>query len=605
MHIVSPQVVLVAVSTAVIFLLLYLVTEDSTTIASSKIPVTSLFIVETLESKGTDSGADKDPKLPNRPSSPHVELQSEVLKLVSAIKEATRVAAGGRKPSFSDDETDAWHAENPCRSRRELLPKYARRKHVQDVPPNRQWDVVLREYSKLHRTCLQTSGNLTHYFMSKSTSNGCKFLIADVMGGSGLGNKILVVLSNILYAVLTQRVVLVPTDTLLSFVFCEPFEGSSWRVDNSTIPYPPMSHPSLWQPPQYFYEEFDRSMRESVDSSSSSREAATGSRPYASAVTSQGLRKPWILDDQWHPRDRFFCSQEQEQYREIPWLYMTGCLYTLPNLFAIGSFRPTLEALFPDRMALTHLLRSVMLPGDTVWDRSIRLDDAYLAHADRRVGIQVRYKDGTPHYRKMNELYNDRITKCALENGILPNVDFSIDNRLDDSHVAEVLRPKRNVVMVFIACLYTGLHDHLTRLYLRHPSERGESVGLVQVTHEDRQEFGVEVDRQALAEVMCLSFSDDLFVTPISTYGGVAQAYGALNPWFIEIRPNVDKPCTRGVSVDICYQGGLEKYTCPYDAEVNGQPISHVVPYLKKCIPEDYARGGVQLITNHSSVLLT
>ncbi|BBN16562.1 xyloglucan fucosyltransferase [Marchantia polymorpha subsp. ruderalis] len=591
MHIVSPQVVLVAVSTAVIILLLYLVTEDSTTIASSKVPVASLFIVEPLESRGTDSAADEGP------SSPDVELRPEVAKLVSAIKEATRVAAGGKEPSFSDDERDAWHAENPCRSRRELLPKYARRKHVQDVARNRQWDVVLREYSKLHRTCLRTSGNLTHYFMTKSTSNGCKFLIADVMGGSGLGNKILVVLSNILYAILTQRVVLVPTDTLLPFVFCEPFEGSSWRVDNDSIPFPPLSHPSHWQPPQEFYDEFDRSMRDSAG------QAATGSRPYASAVTSLGLRKPWILDDQWHPRDRFFCNQEQERYRDIPWLYMTGCLYTLPNLFAVGSFRPTLEALFPDRMALTHLLRTVMLPGDTVWDRSIRIDDAYLAHADRRVGIQVRYKDGTPHYRKMNELYNARITECARANGILPDVDVSVDERTDDSHVAQAARPKRSVVAVFIACLYTGLHDHLTRLYLRHPSAGGESVALVQVTHEDRQEFGVEVDRQALAEVMCLSFSDDLFVTPISTYGGVAQAYGALNPWFLEIRPNVDKPCTRGVSVDICYQGGLEKYVCPYDAKVNGQPISHVVPYLKRCIPEDYARGGVQLITNHSSVL--
>ncbi|KAG6548738.1 hypothetical protein Mapa_009748 [Marchantia paleacea] len=598
MHVGNPQVVLLAVSTAVIFLLLYLVTEDSTKIASPEIPVTSTFYVETLESKGTtDSGAAKDPT-PAPP--PPLELRPEVTKLVSAIREATKVAAGGTEPSFSDQDRNAWNAENPCRCRRELLPKYARRKHVQDVAPNLQWDEVLREYSKLHRTCLQTSGNLTDYFLSKSTSNGCKFLVADVMAGAGLGNKVLVVLSNILYAILTQRVVLVPTDTLLPFVFCEPFEGSSWRVDNSTIPYPPLSYPSFWQLPQYFYKDFDRFMKESANVSSSSRRAATSNRPYASAVTYVSGK----VKDQWHPRDRFFCNQEQEQYHEIPWLYITGCLYTLPNLFAIGSFRPTLEALFPDRMALTHLLRSVMLPGDTVWDRSIRIDDAYLAHADRRVGIQVRYKDGTPHYRKMNDVFNDRITKCALENGVLPNVDFSVNERRDDSHVAEVLPPKRNVVMVFIACLYTGLHDHLTRLYLRHPSSRGESIGLVQVTHEDRQEFGVEVDREALAEVMCLSFSDDLFVTPISTYGGMAQAYGALNPWFIEIRPRANKTCTRGVSVDICYQGGLEKYACPYDADVNGQPISHVVPYLKKCIPEDYARGGVQLITNHSSALL-
>ncbi|BBN16561.1 xyloglucan fucosyltransferase [Marchantia polymorpha subsp. ruderalis] len=589
MHVGNSQFVLVAVTTAVIFLLLYLVTEDSTKIASPEIPVESIFDEEALERKGTTgSGAAKDP---SPAPLPPVQLDPEVTKLVRAIKEATRVAAGGggAEPSFSDDDRNAWNAENPCRSRRELLPKYARRKHVQDVERNGQWDEVLREYARLHRTCLRTSGNLTDYFMSKSTSNGCRFLVADVMPGAGLGNKVLVVLSNILYAILTQRVVLVPTATLLPFVFCEPFEGSSWRVDNATVPYPPLSHPSLWQLPQYFYKDFDRRMKEPARNLS----GATGSRPYASAVTYDSGK----VKDQWHPRDRFFCSQEQEEYRDVPWLYMTGCLYTLPNLFAVGSFRPTLEALFPDRMALTHLLRTVMLPGDTVWDRSIRIDDAYLAHADRRVGIQVRYKDGTPHYRKMNELYNARITECARANGILPNVDVSVDERTDDSHVAQAAHPKRSVVTVFIACLYTGLHDHLTRLYLRHPSAGGESVALVQVTHEDRQEFGVEVDRQALAEVVCLSFSDDLFVTPISTYGGLAQAYGALKPWFLEIRPRANQTCTRGVSVDICYQGGLQKYACPYDAAVDGQPISGVVPYLQKCIPEDYARGGVQLIT--------
>lgn len=324
------------------------------------------------------------------------------------------------------------------------------------------------------------------------------------------------------------------------------------------------------------------------------KEKEKKSPTYASAITTVSRK----VRDQWHARERFYCSSSQEHYRDIPWLYITGCLYTLPNLFAIGTFRPTLEALFPDKMALTHLLRTIMLPGDTIWDRAKRMNDAYLHHADRRVGIQVRYKDGQPHYEQMNDLYNERITQCALENGILPNVSFSVDSRLDDSHVSEVAPQKSKVVAVFIACLYTGLHDHLTRLFLRHPTHTGESVALVQVTHEDTQEFGVEVDRQALAEVIGLSFADDLFVTPISTYGGLAQAYGALRPWFIEIRKHVPKPCTRGVTVDICYQGGYKTYNCPGEEDVDGKQIADVVPYLRPCLVEDYPKGGVQLITD-------
>jgi xyloglucan fucosyltransferase len=508
-----------------------------------------------------------------------VVLQPEVQKLVDSLKEAILKANGGKEPVWTKEDSQKWNAENPCRSRQELPHLYERRNHVEHVETNEQWNEVLREYSKLHRTCLRNVGDLTDYFNTGNRSTGCKFLIADVMEGTGLGNKVLVVLSNLLYAVLTQRVLLVPVPTLLPYIMCEPFEGSTWRIDNSSLAYPPGSHKKKWLHPQYFFGDIDKKKKWS---------------PYASAITYVNKK----IFDQWHPRPRFYCSASQEHYKDIPWLYITGCLYTLPNLFAIGTFRPTLEALFPDKLALTHLLRTIMLPGDTIWDRTKRMNDAYLNHADRRVGIQVRYKDGLPHYQQMNDMYNQRIAQCALENGILPMVNFSVDSRLDDAHVSEVAPENKKVVAVFIACLYTGLHNFLTKIFLRHPTLTGESVALVQVTHEDAQEFGVEVDRQALAEVIGLSFADDLFVTPISTYGGLAQAYGALKPWFIEIRPKAKKACTRGRTIDICYQGGYTKYDCPEEEHINGKLIQDVVPYLTPCLVEDFPKGGVQLIAD-------
>ncbi|CAM6104868.1 unnamed protein product [Calypogeia fissa] len=549
-----------------------------------------LFQYNTFEAnvQGTDDplidpGSHETPSVKLNPESHEtpdpVVLKPEVQKLVDAIKKAARDANGGKEPKWTKKDSENWKAQYPCRSRAEMPHLYERRNHVEHVETNPQWNEVLREYSKLHRVCLEKAGDLTDYFHTKNTSTGCKFLVADVMDGTGLGNKVLVVLSNILYAILTQRVVLVPLPTLLPYIMCEPFEGSTWRIENSSLPFPPLSHPKAWMLPEFFYRDNDKGKKVST---------------YASAITF-GNKK---IREQWHPRERFYCSSSQENYRDIPWLYITGCLYNLPNLFAIGSFRPTLEALFPDKMALTHLLRTLMLPGDTIWDRAKRMNDAYLNHADRRVGIQVRYKDGLPHYNAMNNLYNERITQCALENGILPNVNHSVDRRLDDSQFSEEAPKKSKVVAVFIACLYTGLHDHLTRLFLRHPTTTGESVALIQVTHEDVQEFGVEVDRQALAEVIGLSFADDLFVTPISTYGGLAQAYGALRPWFIEIRLGAKTPCTRGRTVDICYQGGYTKYNCPGEEDIDGKKIVDVVPYLAPCMVEDYPKGGVQLITD-------
>lgn len=127
-------------------------------------------------------------------------------------------------------------------------------------------------------------------------------------------------------------------------------------------------------------------------------------------------------NDFWcHPGGRFFCDTEQGYLGHIPWIYINGCLYYLPKLFAIPSFRPVLEELFPDRMALTHLLRSSMLPSDEVWRRIEQIHSAYLKDANRRFGIQVRYRYGDDDFNRMHTLINERVLKCALDNNILPS----------------------------------------------------------------------------------------------------------------------------------------------------------------------------------------
>ncbi|KAG6547305.1 hypothetical protein Mapa_011242 [Marchantia paleacea] len=141
--------------------------------------------------------------------------------------------------------------------------------------------------------------------------------------------------------------------------------------------------------------------------------AASGSP--AHAVTAAGR---WC----WQPAARFYCRNQREFFAHVPWVHFTGCIYTLPKLFAAPVFRPSMEALFPDRMASTWVLRSVVLPSDAVRDSVLRIDRAYLRGAGRRVGIQVRYKDGQEMYYKLNDLASDRIADCVLRNKILPNL---------------------------------------------------------------------------------------------------------------------------------------------------------------------------------------
>ena len=98
------------------------------------------------------------------------------------------------------------------------------------MDPNPEWELVLKEYSALHRTCMKSIRNVTEYFLSGATTSSCKFLIMEIEG-VGLGNKVALLISGMLYAILTQRVILLNTNSLMPSTMCEPFLGSSWLLD--------------------------------------------------------------------------------------------------------------------------------------------------------------------------------------------------------------------------------------------------------------------------------------------------------------------------------------------------------------------------------------
>lgn len=163
-------------------------------------------------------------------------FEPPVRDLIKALQDTTaraleRAPPGRQKQEldffFSEEQRRVWRQQNPCKSRVELLSLYAQLGKA--VTLNPQWDAVLREYSAMHRVCTRAAGNLTEYFRSRNESTGCKFVVASVH--NGLGNKVLHLTSTFLYAVMTQRVMVIPSHTSVPDVMCEPFEGSSWRID--------------------------------------------------------------------------------------------------------------------------------------------------------------------------------------------------------------------------------------------------------------------------------------------------------------------------------------------------------------------------------------
>jgi hypothetical protein len=160
---------------------------------------------------------------------------ADTTELIEKLAAATTRAARGRNKSEAFSPA-LWHQEHPCASRDEIYALYSSRNTTRnDTQTNPKWTAALQEYAILHRTCVLRMGDVDEFFLKRKHVDGCQFVVAGVSAGSGIGNKALSIVSALVYAVLTQRVLLVPLATAVPGVFCEPFEGSSWMVDPSQV----------------------------------------------------------------------------------------------------------------------------------------------------------------------------------------------------------------------------------------------------------------------------------------------------------------------------------------------------------------------------------
>lgn len=176
----------------------------------------------------------------DHPSPLEYEGPTDVAGLIAKIRATTEIAAGGGQKNgssklFTPSMQVRWHKRNPCHSRREIHSLYSLRRVTNDLKANPKWASVLKEYEVLHRTCVLQMGDVTDFFLKRKRINGCKFVVAGVSAGSGIGNKALSIVSALVYSILTQRVLFVPLVTAVPGVFCEPFEGSSWMVDPNKV----------------------------------------------------------------------------------------------------------------------------------------------------------------------------------------------------------------------------------------------------------------------------------------------------------------------------------------------------------------------------------
>ncbi|KAF7004985.1 hypothetical protein CFC21_020141 [Triticum aestivum] len=255
----------------------------------------------------------------------------------------------------------------------------------------------LRRYESLHQLCgpgtpaysravARLREAMDGHASSNSTSSSdteCSYIIWTPV--EGLGNRILSTASAFLYALLTDRVLLVhhPADDL-NDMFCEPFP---WLYVHLQTDYKP--------------------------------------------------------DDR-----RFFCDDGQETLRGVRWLVLRSDNYFVPGLFFLPRYEEELVRLFPRRDTVFHHLgRYLFHPSNTVWGMATRYYSSYLAPAEERVGVQVReFKyariSADERYKQIISCASRESLLPAVENATLPS------SASDHHQEQEQEQKKRKAVLI-------------------------------------------------------------------------------------------------------------------------------------------------------------
>jgi xyloglucan fucosyltransferase len=441
----------------------------------------------------------------------------------------------------------------------------------------------LRRYESHHRLCgpgtpaysravarLRDSNSSTTTSSDTAADDGAKCRYIVWIPQAGLGNRVISTAAAFLYALLTDRVLLVHHPADLDDIFCEPFPGpSTWVLPEKDFPIPDIDGFSIRTP-------------ESLGNAVGRHEAYRDPPP------------PWMyvhLQNNYNLNDgRFFCNDGQDAVHGVRWLLLRSDNYFVPGLFLVPRFEQELDRLFPRRDAVFHHLgRYLIHPSNTVWAMVARYHSSYLAPAEERVGIQVRDFKFVPI--SADDRYG-QIISCAHREGILPAVVDNVSSSAAPDDRPETTTKRKAVLVVSLRGEY---YDKLSSLYYELGAAGGGAVSVFQPTHLGAQHTEERHHNQkAFAEMVLLSFSDVVITSAASTFGYVSQGLAGLRPWVL-MTPVGGKapepPCRLAPTIEPCFHNAPQ-----FECKTRKRGDSGgVVPHVRHC--EDYP-SGIQLLVD-------
>ncbi|CAI0421276.1 unnamed protein product [Linum tenue] len=382
----------------------------------------------------------------------------------------------------------------------------------------------LQEYERRHRRCgpLSESFNTTSPLGTHndfSDGGDCKFVVYTP--SQGLGNRILGLTSTFLFALLTDRVLLVDFSADMDELFCEPFPNSTWLLPGN---FPFRSD---------FYGGWFRDVY------------SYGKLLEKKEKTASALLQIF-LQDKYNEYDKLFFKDENQGFVErVPWLVLIHDGYFIPCLFQMQSFRSELEKLFPDQETVFHhLVKYLFSPSNQAWGQITGFYEAYLAKAEERIGFQIRVFEPkqTPFTAVMKQ-----ITSCTQKHRlILPQSD-------------EVTLRNEKSKSILVASLSRKYYEEIDWMY---GTRRRQSTGIAvyQASHEGKQHSGDNShNMKAWMDIYLLSTSDVLVTSSMSTFGYVAAGIAGVKPWIVMIpdpyhpRGANESACERAINLEPCF----------------------------------------------------
>ncbi|KAG0627894.1 hypothetical protein M758_2G236200 [Ceratodon purpureus] len=431
----------------------------------------------------------------------------------------------------------------------------------------------LRDYEVRHKRCAPKAVHFSQNGTNSMEDLGdCQFVVW--IANSGLGNRMITIASAFVYALLTDRVLLLDHNgTDIGGLYCEPFPGTSWLL--------PENYDYRWMDKVVW--ENDHRLGRLLQSSG-----------YANVTLPAPVPNNYVFANLMHNNDehdkRFFCGKVQRQLKRVPLLYWRSNVYVVPGLHFVYPFHRELDLMFPERdTVFHHMSRYLFRPSNLVWGTILRFRQPHLAAAHRQVGLQLRILESNITAPAVA----DQLLACVLEKKILPQQSPNTEDKL--------LSSKTGSTAVLVTSLDEVYYQKLQNYYLDLPAEGPDYIGVHTPSKEETQQFGFDHDKKAWVDMYLLSLSDTLVTSPQSTFGYVGQALAGATPWILTKTKSAETAeetfqehgyCNRGISLEPCFHAP-PLLDCKGRGPGHALDPSSILHFIKPC--EDVL-GGVKIM---------